>query len=275
MKSETLKSLGFTNEQLSMYRNYFEGKAIAAGSTKSAFYALNGLMLTNGQVTLKSEGNTFLSTANESNLLNFSILDSFGNPTSIKSIEKTSVSLQGDKKAFSVIDSAKLVGGNKITVNFGETLKTMAWGSYSLKFELLGSQSTFVVKTFTVGTQIDAQSIEASIVSQSASEMELKANVKFVGETKERPSTMWAIYQKKGQLPYQVQGTYDSATDSYKITANLRELLKEKVNGNYQLSVHSADPRASNVAWTEPVVVDVQLDGGSAEHNNSGMRPDY
>jgi hypothetical protein len=60
----------------------------------------------------------------------------------------------------------------------------------------------------------------------------------------DRPLTVYAVLQKEGQAPYTIHADYLKSIKRYQIDADLKYIMTEKVNGDYQLSVISEDPRA-------------------------------
>jgi hypothetical protein len=92
-------------------------------------------------VALSIRGNSFLRAGSSENKLEYQIVDSFGSPLSnIKDVSKVSFNTLSDQqKVFSVVDSARL-SGNVLSVDFGATVNTMSWDSYTLRVEFQDKQ---------------------------------------------------------------------------------------------------------------------------------------
>ena len=61
--------------------------------------------------------------------------------------------------------------------------------------------------------------------------------IKVTLESLDPSLNVYVIVQKQGQLPYQIQGVYDTDEQNYTMEAELRQLLRHRVNGKYEVTL--------------------------------------
>jgi|DEB0MinimDraft_12_1074336.scaffolds.fasta_scaffold49049_1 hypothetical protein len=71
-----------------------------------------------------------------------------------------------------------------------------------------------------------------------------------------------------------MQALYESE-NNYKLDVNLENVIKEKINGKYVMTVHCEDSRANNVAFTEENPIEIIIEGGNEDNQNDGIREDF
>lgn len=148
--------MGIDEEMLSLYRNYFDQKALGAVSLHQAFYSMKGLKSLGDQVFLQDvEGYEFVTFEGKKSELRYKIVDAFDKPVKVKSVKKATMKADGSNKTTDVSDNIKLLeDGTVIQVILPDVL-TMPWKLHQIKFEL--GNGSYNTKTFLVKTQIYEQ----------------------------------------------------------------------------------------------------------------------
>lgn len=152
-KKIALDSIGLSNKQLSLYRNYFIQKAIASIDVASGCHALSALKLFSEDVVLESKHHdVFLKNGNTK--LIYYLRNSFGGQAVIKSVLSATVRSNDKSKP---IDVTKLATANmnEVGVDFKKILSELKPIAYTLDFKLetMAGGETFDSKTFRVYEQ--------------------------------------------------------------------------------------------------------------------------
>lgn len=152
-KKIALDSIGLSNKQLSLYRNYFIQKAIASIDVASGCHALSALKLFSEDVVLESKHHdVFLKNGNTK--LIYYLRNSFGGQAVIKSVLSATVRSHDKSKP---IDVTKLATANmnEVGVDFKKILSELKPIAYTLDFKLetMAGGETFDSKTFRVYEQ--------------------------------------------------------------------------------------------------------------------------
>jgi hypothetical protein len=245
--------MGIEEEMLSLYRNYFDQKALGAVSLHQAFFSLKGLKSLGDQVFLQDvEGYEFVTFESKKNELRYKIVDAFDKPVKVKSVKKATMKAVDSNKTTDVSDNIKLMeDGTVIQVVLPDVL-TMPWKLHQIKFEL--GNGSYNTKTFLVKTQIHEQlqvSFSQTENWQSPPEYEvqdgypvrfapkntgdfplvhIQIDTAFLGDKEKEvdwPQTVFVTLKKEGGIPYSIHSDYIESIKRHQIDADLRFIIKE------------------------------------------------
>lgn len=105
--------------------------------------------------------------------------------------------------------------------------------------------------------------------------MNTKEEIQIEASAAHTNINMFAVLRKDGNLAYQFNAVYNKDTEKFDLHANLKDLLVEKVNGDYKLELHAHDFNTNKKAFKSLQTIKVDFIDGSDERNNLEGRVDF
>ena len=75
--------------------------------------------------------------------------------------------------------------------------------------------------------------LDAEVITNNRTEILIEASANH------QDVSIFAVLRKEGNLPYQFAAKYNESTNKYVLHAILKDLLTEKINGEYKLTLHA------------------------------------
>lgn len=91
----------------------------------------------------------------------------------------------------------------------------------------------------------------------------------------DHPSSVYLTLQKENQVIYSVHADYVPAIKRYQIFANLKNLMPQRINGDYNVVLHVTDPRVDEPLVKELGNVQIDFNEGSHDRVYDNVRDDY
>lgn len=76
-------------------------------------------------------------------------------------------------------------------------------------------------------------------------------------------------------MAYSVHADFIPSIKRYQIFVDLRFLMREKINGNYDLHLRVEDPRAINPFMFRMGLLNINFHDGTTDASNIGVTDDY
>ena len=231
-------------EKISLYKNYFMMKTVSANSIEQAYYSLKGLNLFKDEVFIESDpNNKVLQVEGQGGktYMRFEAKSMLGTPFIVKSISAVSFKSLTDKDSEVDISKNAQLKSNEITVDFASHFDKLKSGLYSIKIKIEGESSITTQKVFRVVSN-QPSGLEAEIITNNKIEIKIEASANH------RDISIYAVLRKEDNLPYQFAAKYNEETKKYVLHAVLKDLLVDKINGEYQLTLQAHDYHTNRVA---------------------------
>jgi hypothetical protein len=111
--------------------------------------------------------------------------------------------------------------------------------------------------------------LDATVLVSTKEEIKIEASAAHTN------INMYAVLRKEGNRAYQFNAVYNKETEKFDLHANLKDLLIERVNGDYKLELHAHDFNTNRHAMNALETIKVDFIDGSSNRNNLEGRADF
>jgi hypothetical protein len=94
-------------------------------------------------------------------------------------------------------------------------------------------------------------------------------------DMQDHPQAVYLTLKKEGQIAYSLHADYIPQIKCYQVYANFNTLMPQRINGEYDLTLHVEDPRADEPLTRDLGKLSIDFNEGSMDRVYDNIREDY